>query len=271
MNTADTSEFTDLPSGWSTASGYGSNLVTQDVVDDQGPHHGGNRSRRQRDLRGVPGRAAGSARLPGLEQHDGHDDGTDAGEHQRSGGRLQRDADHVGDAERDGRRTQRQRGDRRRAKPDRGRDQCGGAGDRGGRLLQPVGADVRDGSDRHAGGELQPDAVRLRRRGQPGARANAQRDDLPHGVRQPGRTCSARGWGRTTRRPAGTWSPTNNDRHGEHGADQRQRVRQRRGGRRPADAGDRRRRQRDDEHVQFRRPAAQRDGARSRAATRSAR
>ena len=36
MNTADTSEFTDLPSGWSTPSGGGLNLVTQDVVDDKG-------------------------------------------------------------------------------------------------------------------------------------------------------------------------------------------------------------------------------------------
>ena len=36
VNTADTSEFTDLPSGWSTPSGGGLNLVTQDVVDDKG-------------------------------------------------------------------------------------------------------------------------------------------------------------------------------------------------------------------------------------------
>ena len=72
-------------------------------------------------------------------------------------------------------------------------------------------------------------------------------------------------WVGTNDTPAsGEWSPTNNDRHGEHGADQRQRLRQRRGGRRPADAADRRRRQRDDEHVQFRRPAAQRDDARPR-------
>ena len=36
VNTADTSEFTDLPSGWSTPSGGGLNLVTQDMVDDKG-------------------------------------------------------------------------------------------------------------------------------------------------------------------------------------------------------------------------------------------
>ena len=36
VNTSQTSEFTSLPSGWSTPSGGGLNLVTQYVVDDQG-------------------------------------------------------------------------------------------------------------------------------------------------------------------------------------------------------------------------------------------
>ena len=36
VNTADTGEFTDLPTGWTTPTGGGLNLVTQDQVDAQG-------------------------------------------------------------------------------------------------------------------------------------------------------------------------------------------------------------------------------------------
>ena len=36
VNTADTSEFTDLPSGWTTPTGGGLNLVTTDQVDALG-------------------------------------------------------------------------------------------------------------------------------------------------------------------------------------------------------------------------------------------
>ncbi len=36
VNTADTGEFSDLPPGWSTPTGYGSNLLTQYQVDEKG-------------------------------------------------------------------------------------------------------------------------------------------------------------------------------------------------------------------------------------------
>jgi hypothetical protein len=86
-----------------------------------------NRPQWQYHLYGVRRCKPRSADLRRLEQHDGHADWTDPGVPSRLGQWLRRNADHVGSAEPDQRRSQRHRGDFRCANIDTELLRCGRA------------------------------------------------------------------------------------------------------------------------------------------------
>ena len=100
VNTANTGDFANLPSGWSTPSGGGLHLITTYEVDALGRVTKTTSPEGRIDYTVYNDANHEVRTLLRLEHHDQHPDRADVGLAVRHRGRLHRIADHVRDAER---------------------------------------------------------------------------------------------------------------------------------------------------------------------------
>ena len=185
VNTADTGEFSGLPSGWSTPAGGGLNLVTQALVERPRSPHQGHGSEGQRDLLRLRRPEPRGPRIRRLEHDHRHAHRPDDRLPRGPSWQLLRDPDDVGDAAPDQWRPRRHRGHLRPPVAGAHLHRYRRPRHRGRPVLQDRGLDLLDRrAHRHAEHKLLRHGLRLRRQRESPAGAGRQRHDHRHAVRR---------------------------------------------------------------------------------------